>query len=53
MALASLILRFPNTTFIGTHVSYYDKNLENMGALLDCCPNFYLDISVRIGEEGR
>jgi predicted TIM-barrel fold metal-dependent hydrolase len=51
--LANLVARHPNTTFIGAHVGCYAENLGWVGALLDRCPNFYLDISARIGELGR
>ena len=51
--LASLVVRHPNTTFIGAHVGCYAENLGWVGALLDRCPNFYVDISARIGELGR
>jgi predicted TIM-barrel fold metal-dependent hydrolase len=50
---ASLVVRHPNTTFIGAHVGCYAENLGWVGALLDRCPNFYVDISARIGELGR
>ena len=51
--LASLVARHPHTTFIGAHVGCYAENLAWVGALLDRCPNFYVDISARIGELGR
>jgi predicted TIM-barrel fold metal-dependent hydrolase len=51
--LASLVARHPNTTFIGAHVGCYAENLGWVGALLDRCQNFYVDISARIGELGR
>jgi predicted TIM-barrel fold metal-dependent hydrolase len=51
--LASLIARHPNTTFIGAHVGCYAENLAWVGALLDRCPNYHVDISARIGELGR
>ena len=34
-------------------VGCYAENLEWVGALLDRCPNFHIDISARIGELGR
>lgn len=52
-AFASLIARHPGTDFIGAHVGCYAENLGWVGALLDRCPNFYVDISARIGELGR
>jgi predicted TIM-barrel fold metal-dependent hydrolase len=51
--LANLVARHPATTFIGAHVGCYAENLAWVGALLDRCPNFYVDISARISELGR
>ncbi len=51
--LANLVKRHPQTTFIGAHVGCYAENLGWVGGLLDQCPNFYVDISARIGELGR
>ncbi len=51
--LANLIERNPDTTFIGAHVGCYAENLAWVGDLLERCPNFYVDISARIGELGR
>jgi predicted TIM-barrel fold metal-dependent hydrolase len=51
--LATLVRRNPRTIFIGAHVGCYAENLAWVGALLDECPNFYVDISARIGELGR
>lgn len=51
--LASVIRRHPTTTFIGAHVGCYAENLAWVGALLDRCPNFYIDISARLAELGR
>ena len=48
-----LVERHPRTTFIGAHVGCYAENLAWVGALLDRCPNFYVDIAARIGELGR
>jgi len=52
-ALARLVSRHPRTTFIGAHVGCYAENLAWVGALLDACPNFFVDIAARIGELGR
>ncbi len=52
-ALASVVARHPNTTFIGAHVGCYAENLGWVGEVLDRCPNFYIDISARPGELGR
>lgn len=51
--LASLVARHPNTIFIGAHVGCYAENLAWVGKLLELCPNFYVDISARLGELGR
>jgi predicted TIM-barrel fold metal-dependent hydrolase len=51
--LANLVLRHPQTTFIGAHVGCYAENLAWVGLLLEQCPNFYVDIGARIGELGR
>ena len=48
-----LVTRHPRTVFIGAHVGCYAENLAWVGALLDRCPNFQVDISARIGELGR
>lgn len=49
----SLVTRHPQTTFIGAHVGCYAENLSWVADMLDACPNFYVDISARIGELGR
>ena len=51
--LAAVVTRHPRTTFIGAHVGCYAENLGWVGALLDRCPNFFVDISARVGELGR
>ncbi|MDA0698470.1 MAG: amidohydrolase family protein [Chloroflexi bacterium] len=52
-ALARVVERHPQTTFIGAHVGCYAENLGWVAALLARCPNFYIDFSARIGELGR
>lgn len=52
-ALARLVERHPGTDFVGAHVGCYAENLAWVSALLDRCPNFFVDISARIGELGR
>jgi predicted TIM-barrel fold metal-dependent hydrolase len=51
--LGNLIARHPHTAFIGAHVGCYSENLAWVSALLDRCPNLYVDISARISELGR
>lgn len=50
---ARLVERHPQTTFVGAHVGCYAENLVWVSALLDRCPNLYVDFSARIGELGR
>lgn len=51
--LSNVVARHPGTDFIGAHVGCYAENLGWVGALLDRCPNFSIDISARLGELGR
>jgi predicted TIM-barrel fold metal-dependent hydrolase len=51
--LKSLVTRHRNTTFIGAHAGCYGENLGWVGQMLDDCPNYYIDISARLGEFGR
>lgn len=48
-----LISLHPNTTFIGAHVGCYAENLQMVSQMLDQFPNYFIDISARIGELGR
>jgi predicted TIM-barrel fold metal-dependent hydrolase len=49
----NVVMRHKNTTFIGAHVGCYGENLAWVGQMLDDCPNYYIDISARLGELGR
>ena len=49
----NLVQRHAHTTFIGAHVGCYGENLGWVGQMLDECPNYYIDISARLGELGR
>jgi predicted TIM-barrel fold metal-dependent hydrolase len=51
--LASLVTRHPATVFIGAHVGCYAENLAWVSAILDRCPNFYVDIAARLDELAR
>ncbi len=51
--MAALVKRHQTTIFIGAHVGCYGENLDWVGNLLDECPNYYIDISARLGELGR
>jgi len=48
-----LVRRHARTTFIGAHVGCYAENLAWVGRMLDDCPNYFVDISGRLGELGR
>jgi predicted TIM-barrel fold metal-dependent hydrolase len=52
-AFFNLVKRHPNTTFVGAHVGCYAENLGWVGRMLDACPNYFVDISARLGELGR
>jgi predicted TIM-barrel fold metal-dependent hydrolase len=52
-ALARLVLRHPQTTFIAAHAGCYAENLAWVGELLDRAPNMYIDIAARVAELGR
>jgi len=49
----NLVTQHPQTTFIGAHVGCYAENLGWVSAMLDKCPNFFVDISARLAELGR
>lgn len=51
--LKNLVKRHPQATFIGAHVGCYAENLAWVGQMLEECPNYYVDISARLGELGR
>ena len=51
--LKSLVTRHFSTVFIGAHVGCYGENLGWVGQMLEDCPNYYIDISARLGELGR
>jgi predicted TIM-barrel fold metal-dependent hydrolase len=52
-AFQNLVRRHKNTTFIGAHVGCYGENLAWVARMLDDCPNYYIDVSARLGELGR
>ena len=49
----NLVTRHPATTFIGAHAGCYGENLGWVGQMLEECPNYFIDISARLGELGR
>jgi predicted TIM-barrel fold metal-dependent hydrolase len=51
--LRNLVIRHRNTTFIGAHLGCYGENLGWVGQMLEECPNYYIDISARLGDLGR
>jgi len=51
--LKNLVTRHTATRFIGAHVGCYGENLGWVGKMLEECPNYYIDISARLGELGR
>jgi predicted TIM-barrel fold metal-dependent hydrolase len=51
--LANLVQRHPQTIFIGAHTGCYAENLGWVGEMIERCPNYYIDISARLGELGR
>jgi predicted TIM-barrel fold metal-dependent hydrolase len=52
-AFKNLVTRHSSTVFIGAHVGCYGENLNWVGQMLEDCPNYYIDISARLGELGR
>lgn len=50
---SGLVKRHRHTTFIGAHVACYAENLAWVSALLDDCPNLFIDFSARLAEVGR
>jgi hypothetical protein len=51
--LYNLVRNHPQTVFIGAHVGCYAENLSWVARMLDECPNYFIDISGRLGELGR
>jgi predicted TIM-barrel fold metal-dependent hydrolase len=51
--LATLVERHRNTMFVGAHVGCYAENLSWVAALVERCPNFYVDLSARLDELSR
>ncbi len=51
--LERVVLRHPNTIFIGAHVGCYAENLAWVSSLMDRAPNWHVDLSARIAELGR
>jgi predicted TIM-barrel fold metal-dependent hydrolase len=51
--LRNLVKHHPQTTFIGAHVGCYAENLGFVAEMLEESPNYYVDVSGRLGELGR
>ena len=51
--LKNLVTRHRSTRFIGAHAGCYGENLGWVGHMLEDCPNYFIDISARLGELGR
>ena len=49
----NVVRQHKGTVFIGAHVGCYAENLRWVSALIQECPNFYVDISERLAELGR
>ncbi len=45
--------RHPRTTFVGAHIAENSEDLQRVSAMLDACPNVWVDISARASELGR
>lgn len=49
----NVIRQFPNVTFQGCHVANNSEDIDALARRFDAMPNFYADISARLGELGR
>ena len=49
----NLLLRHPDTTFIGVHFGNAAEEPERVARMLDTYPNLYIDIAARVPEFGR
>jgi predicted TIM-barrel fold metal-dependent hydrolase len=51
--LEAVVVRHPETTFIGAHVGCAAEDLARVSSILERCPNFNVDIAARLAELGR
>ncbi|HEY2934166.1 MAG TPA: amidohydrolase family protein [Acidobacteriota bacterium] len=51
--MVTVLLRHPETTFVGVHFGNNPENYRYVAAVLERCPNFNLDTAARVGEIGR
>jgi predicted TIM-barrel fold metal-dependent hydrolase len=42
--------KYPNLTFVGAHLGSIEWSCKELAKRLDCYPNFYVDLSSRIGH---
>jgi predicted TIM-barrel fold metal-dependent hydrolase len=52
-ALEAVVVRHPETSFIGAHVGCAAEDLARVSTMLERAPNFHVDIGARIAELGR
>jgi predicted TIM-barrel fold metal-dependent hydrolase len=48
-----VVAEHPKTIFLGIHLASYPEYPDRAAALLDRCPNMYMDVAARIPEIGR
>ncbi len=51
--MINVLMRHPETTFVGVHFGNNPENIRYIGAVLDRFPNFNIDTAARVGEIGR
>ena len=51
--LEAVVVRHPQTTFIGAHVGCAAEDLARVSLILERAPNFHVDLAARIAELGR
>ena len=51
--MVNVLLRHPETTFVGVHFGNNPENIRYVAAVLDRCANFNIDTAARVGEIGR
>jgi len=51
--MVNVLLRHPETTFVGVHFGNNPENYRYVAAVLDRCRNFNIDTAARVAEIGR
>ena len=51
--MVNVLVRHPETTFVGVHFGNNPENYRFVASVLDRCPNFNIDTAARVGEIGR